>query len=493
MRIRVIKWFADVCGGGVRALGRAWSGATTCLGLLVVVSLQTAPTSSFGQEAIPHFFAPGVYQADFDMFYPFGIDAADVMGPTAQNNDPDGYPDIALAVGQIHIPLGFVTDYTGVPGKVVVFRNTQVWSPTNAGLEIATSFDLPAETAPGEIKWADMTNDGWLDLVIAVSTPFPETFTGSGPWGIYVYERVASPNEDVQFNLRSFLPTDLPVRGLTIADFNNDGSLDAAAATDYLVPFDPDEPDEQKDRLFVGLNDGTGVLSQAVQWPIELTEPDGQSPSDLVAGTFDLTPGLTSLPDLVATSSSYTGGSFVNSLTNLGAADFSITSVLPNCPVLDFIDVERGRLSFGARSDDAIGVNSNGWLFVLHGDGNGGFTHDCSGVEPDDIYLEQSGSPLTFRWSGVDVGHLNGGTKQDVVVVQGQSVVEVLVGNGDGTLTYTDTGTYTHPTGANIAMRVVLADMNQDGFDDIVTSNHGLKDEPATVSVLINKMVSTLP
>jgi hypothetical protein len=91
---------------------------------------------------------------------------------------------------------------------------------------------------------------------------------------------------------------------------------------------------------------------------------------------------------------------------------------------------------------------------------------------------------------GVAVGHINA-TKRDIVVAvnsTGDDYVQVLLGNGDGTFQLSSPahtfkiGPASDPSAASAPYGVILVDLDEDGQNDVVTSNSGTQN----LSVLIN-------
>ncbi|MFG0244251.1 MAG: hypothetical protein ACF8R9_15830 [Phycisphaerales bacterium JB054] len=268
---------------------------------------------------------------------------------------------------------------------------------------------------------------------------------------------------------------------MTVGDFDNDGDMDVAACVDYRETPDPD-----KDLIYIALNDGTGILSLSSESPYTLSQGSSYGPGDVVAGNFDLIPGILQLPDLFTSGAEINGLATVVSGSNIGGAVFSLANV-GACPAY-LTDIKPGVLTSGHLQDDAIGVGSDRNVYVYHSDGNGGFSIDCTGGV-DDVYPLYETGIVTFYPLGLDVGHLNGGTKLDVVAADAYgSEVVCLLGKGDGTLQHSlYDNRYYHDVGAARPIRVAVADMDQDGFSDIITSNHGEVNDPASISVLINE------
>ena len=456
-----------------------------------MVAIAAGASRARGQETIPTWedaVSWGVGP------YPWGLDAADAMGPTGPNEDDlDGYPDIAIAIGQIDLISG---GWTGLTGEVRVYSNEQDWTPPGGGLTLRQVIPLDHEhlnTLAADVVWADMTGDERPDLVISATTHFYGT-QEPGAFGFYVYEWVggAEPFQFKSYQHTSILvgSASIPVaiRGLVVADFDNDGDKDAAAALDFL------ESGSGRDYLVVSMNDGTGGLLPETSHELGVEPASQLSTIELATGRFDGTPGGNTLPDLFTTRHDSELADGV-SLTNMGSGAFTATSIVPPCAEFAFADIAVGRFTTGKLCDDVAGIGiGNGALYVLHCGGNANFTHDCDGTD-DDIYLE-SGGPQSLVLSGLTVGHINGGTRPDIVVAPfddgvGDAYVTFLLGKGNGKFQH-DPGdsAYDVPLGsfAERPMRVIVADLDQDGFGDIATSNHGTTATTGSLTVLLNAL-----
>ncbi|MBI5865513.1 MAG: hypothetical protein HZB38_13595 [Planctomycetes bacterium] len=97
-----------------------------------------------------------------------------------------------------------------------------------------------------------------------------------------------------------------------------------------------------------------------------------------------------------------------------------------------------------------------------------------------------------MRVAGIEtigVGHLNGGVKPDLIAETTDTEVAFLLGNGDGTFQYRNDLNVYHVTIGEpgwpmlVPIQLLVMDVNQDGYGDIVTSNHGRD----SVSVVLHK------
>ncbi len=127
-----------------------------------------------------------------------------VIGASAGDIDGDGLIDLL-------VPTGPGGKLKVLPGKDLAF-----YSETEA---------IPLETSlsPSNVQVFDYDNDGNLDVLVINSSPFSPTPAGPS---IALYRNNGETFENVtsQVGLDSF--TDLPLRGISIADYDNDGDLD---------------------------------------------------------------------------------------------------------------------------------------------------------------------------------------------------------------------------------------------------------------------------
>jgi len=384
---------------------------------------------------------------------PWGLAAADAS--------ENGFPDVAVSDFECQVNL---------------YRNTGNWDVPQQGFEERDILTFPGCCAVclAELEFADMNNNGRLDLVVA-DTQTPAV------WVFY-----ADPNNPGHYPEP---PTefDISVRcnGLIVADLDNDGYNDVALAADWTQFV-------ESDKVVTLWNDRENPGQLGDERVTDLGLGFSDAPVDLVVGHFTKTPGLARL-DLV------TGNCYDDSLsvlTNMGNREFSVeTFERPgDCetPSWDHsTSITAGRFETGKIPPDvAIPQDRYDYAAVFHGGPAGSLSHDCS-EEQTDTYPLGGDKP----W-GSDCGHLNGGTKLDLAFGMSLSdQVAVLLGKGDGTFQTpspssaylydvdNDPSTDRYPT----ALRIV--DLNMDGFGDLVVVNYFWND----ISVLINKMVVSIP
>ena len=224
-----------------------------------------------------------------------------------------------------------------------------------------------------------------------------------------------------------------PPLDIVSADFNNDGHLDLATAnTDANVS--------------VFLGDGRGGFGAASQFG------DGVKPRRLAAADFNNDGHL----DLAT--ANYFGGT-VSVLLGNGDGTFRPpvqTATLPwptAVAAADFNGDGNADLVYSSYQDPGAPVE------VLLGDGWGGFAARHQ-------YQTYTGGP------GLAVADLNGDGRPDVVTAnQGYNgTVSVLLGNGDGTLSY-DFDSSNFATGGGFATDVGVGDFTSDGIPDLVTTD----------------------
>lgn len=439
-----------------------------------------------GSEKIPSFNPPVTF--DTIGFHPYGLAAGDVTGPEGV---PDGYPDVVVANGGFD--LGSFTPID--EGSVTIYRNSGDWSFPAFGLQHSQTIPFP-HSSPRRVVFADMTGNGVPDLVVSAGMPDQWNQGQDDTWGVYVFI-----NNNGSFSLKSHVETPMPVSGLAVADFDNDGLNDVAVCVDWTLLTNGAG---ESDFVYVLQNDPSDPGRLILKPSISLNMggyPDFDTPTSLLAGDFNKTFGPPK-QDIVTVHWIWGNPTAVSVLTGQGNWLFSLANRDSPCSgwPYEFHDAVSGRFAMGSLSLDIAARKDNGPVYILHGNSQGNFNLDCSMPSSSDVYKViksqclASEPPVSIR-GGLAVGHLNGGTKPDLVATvpsnDNSSYVTMFLGKGDGTfqIDYCDPRHFV-TVGAWHPIQVLCVDLNQDGFDDIVTANYAAPiTDPHTISVLINKML----
>ena len=352
--------------------------------------------------------------------------------------DLDGYPDVVVAIGQVSfLSANDPSGWTESDSSILVFHNTQDWSPASDGLDEFQEIDLPEFTIAAEVVWADITGDGRLDIVCSTTHHY-DNEDDLGDWGIYVY---AWDGDDFGVNPYQYIASTYPLRGLVADDFDNDGDVDVAAAIDW-----PEPDDDERDVLAIFDNEG-GTAGSYTLDDESLTSrfmstheaPTGQ----LVSGLFDKTPGGGQYPDIFTPLWDDDAASLTGSSSGFTTSIISLSSP---CLYDGATGLTAARFTSGKLTDD-IAAAAFGEVHIYHGDGDAEFGHEC-GNEPNDIYLDGGccgGAPTFFPYD-IASGQLNGGTKADLVfgIPSGgyTAYVWLLLGKGDGSFQFSENGSY---------------------------------------------------
>jgi hypothetical protein len=316
----------------------------------------------------------------------------------------------------------FVADFNGDGKLDVAVRDVMLFGNGDGTFQGDLAFIVPGgNIAPGPGVAADFNGDGNPDIAIIT-----ETKTDTVLLSIFLGDGTG------KFTLaHTYTLPVLPV-GIASADLNGDGKTDLL----YITI----DPITVKWSYSVLLGNGDGSFGSPVT-----SAPQGD-PEEPVSVPFALADvNADHIPDLVAVTASglsvYLGkgdGTF-NAPTN-----YFIGSVPSSVVVGDFNN--DGKVDLAA-------TNASG-IAILFGNGNGTF-------QAANFYT----SPLIYLQDAVD---LNGDGNLDLVGVvnaNGGNVVEVSLGNGDGTFTALA------PTNLNVGLQsLAIADVNGDGKLDLLAS-----------------------
>jgi len=310
--------------------------------------------------------------------------------------------------------------------------------------------DYPAGKTPSAIAVGDFNKDGIPDVVVA-------DFFGSSI-------NVLLGNKDGSLGKAAIISTAVSPLAVVVADFNGDGNLDIALATGG--PYSQETGFSGLGGIYVFFGKGDGTFSSGTEVFA------GSSSGNLNGGTGCL--GTADLnhdgkPDLVDCDGDVLLGN--------GDGNFTAGHVLCIGQSVAIADLR------GAHKLDLIyGGNTGG--SVCLGNGDGTFATPKTIASP-------MGAAGAF-WA-VAVGDVNGDGIPDLVVAESgiyfgnppaAGDVLVYLGNGDGT--------FQQPTiygsGLTNPVSVVLADVNNDGFPDIVSFNI-----PGDMYVYLNKGDGSFP
>jgi hypothetical protein len=283
----------------------------------------------------------------------------------------------------------------------------------------------------------DFNGDGILDL--AVTNPSSGTVS------------ILLGNVDGSFQAaQSYAAGNGPV-SLAVADFNGDGNLDLAVAN----------TDSNSVNILLGNGDGS------FQAPQSYAVAGNYAPS-VATGDFN----GDGIPDLAVVAFDDTIAGFVSVL--LGNGDGTFQAAVSFSDGYRATSVAVGDFN-GDGKDDIVTTNFD-WT-------PGGKFHPPQITESDVRVFLGNGdgtfqAPQIYNVPGgpnsVALGDFNGDGIPDLAVAQynpidGQSMVSILLGNGDGTFHYAQP----YPGAGGFGSSVAVGDFNADGKTDLVVTNSG--------------------
>lgn len=453
-------------------------GFTVCAGAALVLGATFAKGQILA-EPVPDFEDARIFDGVY--LQPYGLAAANF------DDDVDGYPDIVVAI------RGGVGGSGGAFGAIVVFRNLGdqnqdgVWDGFDTPDRYALDPNLETEAfavAAGHLDPEGLDPFGLPDIVVSAAASDE----------VFVY--LNDPMDKGSFGApgRFLLPDTFNPRGITLGYFGGPtGYLDIAVASGTTDKV-----------MFLRNAGGTGTGFVIAS---EVLLGHGDPPRGVVAGEFDdsLGNGLQDAmtPDYAATSPCQQpfGNDSISALENQGTYQFGVTQHNGICQDFPraYFSMAKGAFQ-GVDEDDLVASEQcRAFVDVFHGDGFGGFGHTCT---IDRYQVHPNSGELV---DGVATGHLNGGTRTDIVAaIATTNEVAILLGRGNGSFQRpsADSGyrfSVLHPDFLSIGWRprqVIVVDLDLDGFGDIVATCEGDASNHFSnprLSVLINEGFVSFP
>ncbi len=474
---------ADFNGDGKPDLAVANYGSTNVVVLLGNGDgmFQTAVSYGVGGTPAPPFAAAGVLAiSDLNGDGKVDLAVANSSGVSVLLGNGDGTFQAAVSYGPAAGSVA-VADFNGdsKPDLAVTSSGGVSVLLGNGNGTFQAAVNYAAGVSASSVVAGDFNGDGKADLAVA-TTAVPSS---SDNISVLLGNGEGTFQPAVHYVVGSF------PYAVTAGDFNGDGKLDLAAATDVGISF------------LSGNGDGT--------FQTVINYGAGNHPNHVTAGDFN----NDGKPDLaVADAGSGTvcvllaqGDGTLRAAVNFDAGISPVSAA-----VADF--------NGDGKPDLAVANYSSGKITVILGNGNGAFgpavgygvgslpssvaVGDFNGDGKLDLVAANNGSGNVSALLGngdgtfqaavnyavvapasVEVKDLNGDGKFDLAVATGpfSGGVSVLLGNGDGTFQ----SAVSYGTGT-LAASVTANDFNGDGKADLVVANQGFANAPGTnISVLL--------
>ena len=356
------------------------------------------------------------------------------LAPAVADVNGDGKLDILVANGEsgsTASPSGSVSVFYGNGDATVQAELNYTGAPLSSNAVVA----------------ADVDGDGWLDAITVDGQANLPTTNGN----ISVYRNLGASAPGTFGMLTSFTTGAPGSVHLCASDFDNDGLIDIA--TTSVVS-------NQVSVIF-------GAAAGSFDAPVLIAIPSTGGVQSTIA-CRDLN-GDTHA-DIVVTSPS---SARLSILINQGDGSFAAPVSYTNA-----LNGQTAGLAFGdADGDGTLDILANGaagaYLFFFKGNGNGTV---ATGVQSATGASQVANSAL-----GVVASDFNGDGKLDAYILATASAggVRPMTGNGNGTFTAGTLVTTGTSPGLNA---IAVADLDGDGYDDLVLTNKG----SATLTVIPN-------
>lgn len=512
---------------------------------MVALAAACAGTSA-AQVPVASFELPVQFNAPF---LPVALAAtpegADWVSPTA-GIAPDGYPEVAVAGaanGLIHFYRNenvWGSNPTGSLTKITFFDNQDLNVFDDLANDLVGTAFLP-DAWIYDIELVEMTGDDAADLVVAFSYRDPAVSASDRTNGaIALYEATDVGLNNFRFIRKDCVAVGLPISGIDIADFGQDGLMDIVVATSpEAQPSTPNAPDSA--RVFVVENNPIGATAAG---DLELIPdeflPNMNEPSlNVVAGemkritsgglggtgnTLDfatfggnsgngirlvagsgIVPAPADLPGISSDSFSPPTVETTPDCGSAGSDGLSGGSGFPGVANEEVYEIEL--FDPFANANQSLAASTATQICLMHNKPrNGSFFRLCipGTTTSADIYdmLCNESIALTGNTGHFAVGRLNGDAFDDIMHINGANRrPSILLGRGtpdasNRILQFECTSNYrlpvyfggSTPGGEARIDRVRCADLNLDGRDDIMISAHGT---PSKLVVYINNSITS--
>ena len=315
-----------------------------------------------------------------------------------------------------------------------------------------STIPIPASgAAAGGIAVGDFNGDGNQDLAVI----------DSNHSNVYILLGDGTGNFTVVGS--SLIVGSLP-HGIAVGDFNGDGNADITVG-DYNV-------NVPKSTVSILLGNGDGTFQP--RNIVNITTGDTQA-WWITVGDFNEDGNLD--VQVMFINSSRPGA--LATLLGDGTGNFptqtSVTAPGIDSPYTSVV----GDLNGDGHLDVAVAAYALGAISIALGDGKGNFT-----AGPNSPISSRGNAPY-----GIAIGDFNGDGIPDLAVDYYFSGTEdILLGNGDGTFTFTTDPAFPVAVGS-FPRSVVTADFNGDSTADIAIVNYG--SAPGAATVLLNQVTQT--